>query len=217
MNRFRVAVLTGLALLAVPAVAAADVGVGVGTGKIEIQETIKTGGIYTLPAVTVFNTGTEKSAYKMLVTFNQTQPQLKPKAEWFSFSPAQFELEPNKSQVVTPTLHAPLRAQPGDYFAYLEARPAETVQQGTATIGVAAATKLSFKMGQSNILFAIGYRLLSLYRQFEPWSQIVSVAVVLVIILSLLNRYLIKLGPALSAAWRAGRGTSKKKTKNKEE
>ena len=190
MNRFRVAVLTGLALLAVPAVAAADVGVGVGTGKIEIQETIKTGGIYTLPAVTVFNTGTEKSAYKMLVTFNQTQPQLKPKAEWFSFSPAQFELEPNKSQVVTPTLHAPLRAQPGDYFAYLEARPAETVQQGTATIGVAAATKLSFKMGQSNILFAIGYRLLSLYRQFEPWSQIVSVAVLIVGIYLVSKRFI---------------------------
>ena len=216
MIRFRVAVLAGITLLVVPAVAAADVGVGVGTGKIEIQEKIKTGGIYTLPSITVFNTGTERSAYKMLVTFNDKQPQLKPKAEWFSFSPASFTLEPKKSQVVTPTLHAPLRAQPGDYFAYLEARPAETVQQGSATIGVAAAAKLSFTMGQSNIILAIAYRLLSLYRQFEPWSQIVSVAVVLALVLGLLNRYLIKLGPALKAAWHAGR-PSKKKPKDKED
>jgi hypothetical protein len=208
--RYWIAVLAGVAVLAVPVVASADVGVGVGTGKIEIQEKIKTGGIYTLPSITVFNTGTERSAYKMSVTFNQTQPQLKPKAEWFSFSPVSFTLEPNKSQVVIPTQHAPLRAQPGDYFAYLEARPDETVQQGTATIGVAAATKLSFTMEQSNIIIAFLYRLLSLYRQFEPWSQIVSVAVILVIALGLLNRYLIRLGPALKAAWRAGRPSKKK-------
>lgn len=202
--------MAGIALLVVPAVAAADVGVGVGTGKIEIQEKIKTGGIYTLPAITVFNTGTERSAYKMSVTQNQTQPQHKPKAEWFSFSPASFTLDPKKSQLVTPTLHAPLRAQPGNYFAYLEARPDETVQQGTATIGVAAATKLSFSMSQSNIVIAFLYRLLSLYRQFEPWSQIVSVAVVLALVLGILNKYLIKLGPALRAAWRAGRPSKKK-------
>lgn len=182
--------VAGIALLVVPAVAAADVGVGVGTGKIEIQEKIKTGGIYTLPTITVFNTGTEKATYKMAVTQNQTQPQHKPKAEWFSFSPAQFTLEPKKSQVVTPTLHAPLRAQPGDYFAYLEARPAETVQQGTATIGVAAATKLSFTMSQSNIIIAFLYRLLSLYRQFEPWSQIVSVAVIIVAIYLVSRRFI---------------------------
>jgi membrane protein implicated in regulation of membrane protease activity len=57
---------------------------------------------------------------------------------------------------------------------------------------VAAATKLSFTMEQSNIIIAILYRLLSLYRQFEPWSQIVSVAV-LIVGLYLVSRRFVKI------------------------
>jgi hypothetical protein len=47
-------------------------------------------------------------------------------------------------------------------------------------------------MEQSNIIIAFLYRLLSLYRQFEPWSQIVSVAV-LIVGLYLVSRRFVKI------------------------
>src|SRR5512146_403777 len=150
--------LVALLVLFVPATALASVGVGVGTGRINVSEKLRAGGIYKLPTVTVFNTGTETANYSMSVTLNQNQRQLKPSPKWFSFSPAQFRLAPGRSQIVTPSINLPVSMPPGDYFAYLEAHPKETAKQGTARIGVAAATKLSFSVKASNIFFAILYR-----------------------------------------------------------
>jgi hypothetical protein len=197
--------LVALLVLAVPGAALASIGVGVGTGKINVSDKLRAGGIYKLPPVTVFNTGTETANYSMSVTLNQSQPQLKPNPKWFSFSPAQFRLAPGRSQVVTPSINLPVSMPPGDYFAYLEAHPQETAKQGTAKIGVAAATKLSFSVKASNIFFAILYRLLSLYRKYEPWSQVATVLVVAGILISILNKYLLNVRAALKAAWQAGR------------
>jgi hypothetical protein len=178
-----------LLLLVLPATALASIGVGVGTGRIAVSEKLRAGGIYQLPPVTVFNTGTQTANYSMSVTLNQTQPQLKPNPKWFSFSPAQFRLAPGHSQIVTPTINMPVSMQPGDYFAYLEAHPKETTKQGTARVGVAAATKLSFSVKASNIFFAILYRLLSLYRKYEPWSQIVTGLLVVGVVIRLAGRF----------------------------
>lgn len=191
-----------LSLLLIPASALASIGVGVGTGKIEVNEKLKAGGIYTLPPITVFNVGTEPATYTVAVTLNEEQPQLKPDPKWFSFSPAQFTLEPHQSQIVTPTLRPPIRTQPGNYFAYLEAHPAETAQQGTTTIGVAAATKLSFTLAPSGLFFGLLYRLLGLYRFYEPWTQIAAALIVLAIVLLIINRFV-----NLKKAWRAGRSS----------
>jgi hypothetical protein len=180
--------LAGLMLLA-PAAALASIGVGVGTGKIAVREDLKSGGIYKLPPITVFNTGTETASYTMSVTLNEKQPQLKPEPAWFSFSPQQFSLAPGKSRIVSPTINLPLKTRPGDYFAYLEAHPAQTVKKGTTSVGVAAATKLSFHVIASNLLFAAFYRLASLFRQFEPWSQIVTGLLIIGAVAALLRRY----------------------------
>lgn len=183
---------------------AASIGVGVGTGRITVRDELKAGGIYTLPPVTVFNTGTEEASYTMDVTLNEKQPQLKPDPAWFSFSPRQFKLKPKQSQVVVPTLRAPLKTKPGAYFAYLEAHPAETVQQGGAAVGVAAATKLSFNLSSSNIFFSMWYRAQALYREHQPWSQIVTFAVLGTALLMFFSRF-INLRAALRAFWAAGR------------
>lgn len=184
--------LIGLVLLAslTSAKTQASVGVGVGTGKIEVKEEIKSGSIYTLPPITVFNTGTEDASYTMEVTLNETQPQLKPNPNWFSFSPQEFSLSPGKSQLVTPTFHPPLVTQPGDYFGYLEAHPSETVQQGGATIGVAAATKLSFTVIPSNIFIAILYRILAIFQSYAPWSYIAVIMAVVGSVILILRRRL---------------------------
>ncbi len=186
--------------------AAASIGVGVGTGRIVVREELKAGGIYTLPPITVFNTGTEEASYTMDVTLNEKQPQLKPDPAWFSFSPRQFKLKPKQSQVVVPTLRTPLKTKPGAYFGYLEAHPAETVQQGGAAVGVAAATKLSFNLGSSNIFFSVWYRLQALFREYQPWSQIVLFAILAAALLLLFNRVL-DLRAAFRAFWAAGRKT----------
>jgi P pilus assembly chaperone PapD len=205
MRKIVAAGLLGLVCLALPAAAVASVGVGIGTGRIVISEKIKSGSIYSLPPVTVFNTGTQKATYTMAVTLNEKQAQLKPDPKWFSFSPRQFTLQPGKSQTVIPTLHPPLATPPGSYFAYLEAHPAQTVKQGTAAVGVAAATKLSFSVVPSNVFLAIYYRIVALYRQYEPWSQLVSIGLVVGIIITVMNKYLLNLRAALKAAWTAGR------------
>lgn len=184
--------------------AAASIGVGVGTGRIVVREELKAGGIYTLPSVTVFNTGTEEATYTMDVTLNEKQPQLKPDPAWFSFSPRQFKLKPKQSQVVVPTLRPPLKTKPGAYFAYLEAHPAETVQQGGAAVGVAAATKLSFSLSSSNIFYSLWYRLQAIFREYQPWSQIVSFAFLGTALLMFFGRF-INLRAAIRAFWAAGR------------
>ena len=189
MRKVLAGLLASIWILTIPAVALASIGVGVGTGRIAVSEKLRAGGIYTLPSVVVFNTGTETANYTMAVTLNETQLQLKPNPQWFSFSPSQFQLSPGRSQTVTPTIHLPVRVPPGDYFGYLEAHPQETAQQGTAKVGVAAATKLSFSVKASSLLWAVLYRLLNLYRQFEPWSQIVTGAVIVGITVLVMKRY----------------------------
>jgi hypothetical protein len=189
MKRVGVSLGVALVLLLLPAQAFADVGVGVGTGKIDVKEPIRAGGIYTLPPITVFNTGDQEATYAMYVTLNEKQPQLKPDPAWFSFSPAEFNLKPKQSQVVTPTFSPPLVTQPGDYFAYLEARPSKTVKQGSTTIGVAAATKLSFSVAPSNIFVGLWYRLRDLYKQWWPWDLIVIIAALIAVTYRVLKKH----------------------------
>lgn len=177
MKRFLL--LTFVFLISASA-AFASIGVGVGTGKIVVNEKLKSGQIYTLPSISVINTGDQDSDYEVSVTFNQKQDQRFPKEGWFTFSPKKFSLKPKQAQVVDITLSLPLKTQPGDYFAYLEAHPLKKAQSGQANIGVAAATKLSFTISPSNILEAIYYRLLSLWKLYLPYSAILVAALLVV-------------------------------------
>jgi len=177
-----------------PSAALASIGVGVGTGKIDVAKKLKTGGIYDLPPVTVFNTGTQPSSYTMSVTFNEKQSELKPAASWFSFSPSTFVLQPGQSQSVKPTVRLPLKLKPGKYFAYLEAHPHTTLQRGITSVGVAAATKLSFQAVPLNPLLAFLYWLFSLLQYYAPYSYILLGSLILLIVwLSLRKRLHIQL------------------------
>lgn len=180
----------GIFLLSFLVPAYAVIGVGVGTGKIEVDEPIKSGGIYELPAITVYNTGDETATYAMQLTLNETQDQHKPDPSWFSFKPASFQLEPGKAQLVTPTLKPPLNIEGGEYFGYLEAYPDATVQQGSASIGVAAATKLSFKVESSGMFNSLLNRAQALYLQYAPWSYVVTATVVLIVVIYISRKYI---------------------------
>ncbi len=168
--------------------AMARIGVGVNLGKIEIDEPLRPGGIYKFPIIGVINTGDEAGDYEVEVTYHQDQPQLKPAQEWFSFEPQQFHLEPGQSQSVAVKLTLPVKAKPGDYFAYLEAHPIIKAGPGT-TIGVAAATKVYFTVVPANIWQAITYRISSFFATYAPWTYVVLAIVIGAIIIVIFRKF----------------------------
>ncbi len=175
--------------LTLPLIALAGVGVGVNLGKIEIDEPLKPGGIYNFPSIGVLNTGDTAGQYELAVTYHQDQPQLKPSAEWFSFSPGLFHLEPGASQNVAVKLSLPVKLKPGDYFSYLEAHPVIKAKGGGTTIGVAAATKTYFTIAPANIWQAIYYKTASLLTIYAPWTYVVLAIIAGAIIIAIFRKF----------------------------
>lgn len=178
--------LTLLILVALlfPQTALAKIGVGVGLGKVQIDEQLSPGGIYKLPTLPVLNTGDEAGEYKVEVTYLSDQPELRPDASWFSFTPQSFPLDAGGSQLVDVSLSLPVDVRPGNYFAFLEAHPVAKAEG--VTIGVAAATKLNFTVKPSGVLGAAIERIRSLLENNAPASYIVIAVIGTVLALSLL-------------------------------
>ncbi|HUW24703.1 MAG TPA: hypothetical protein VMW04_03700 [Patescibacteria group bacterium] len=175
--------------LLVPPSVFARVGVGIGTGKIEVQGTLKPGMIYSLPPLTVLNTGDEAADYEVSLSYHQDQPQLAPPKEWFSFSPATFRLEPGKVQVVNVRLNLPLKVSPGEYFAYLEGYPVKKNDPGNTTIGIAAAAKLYFTVAPANLVLGIYYRALSFWKLYHRILTIVAAILVIAAAIIFFRRF----------------------------
>lgn len=178
-----------IAVFVFPSMALARIGVGVGIGKIEIDKPLKPGGVFDLTSLVVLNTGDEPADYEITVAYHSEQLQIRPAQEWFSFSPSSFHLEPGQVQSVAVKLTLPVKAKPGDYFAYLQGQPIKKVATaGGATIGVAAATKLYFKIVPANIWQGIYYRFIFLYSRYHPWDTIVLA----MIFIALFLRFIVK-------------------------
>ncbi|QQR65052.1 hypothetical protein IPH92_00520 [Candidatus Kaiserbacteria bacterium] len=149
----------------------AKVGVGMGAGEIRVTESIKPGGIYSLPSLRVFNTGDETTTYGMNIAYHQDNPQLRPGKSWFSFTPATFTIEPGESQEVQISMSVPVKTDPGEYFAFLESGPVAEGGPGTS-VGVAVATKLYFDVVHANLWSALTYRVSTFLTIYAPWSWI---------------------------------------------
>ena len=154
-----------LSVCLVAPVGAATIGVGVGTGKIRPDSPLLPGLTYNMPAVAVFNSGDTEGDYEMTVQFNETQPERKPPAEWITFSPQQFKLKPGGSQEVKVTVQPTSSAEPGIYFAYLEARPAKADTSTATSIKIAAATKFTFEVPPANDWQRLYYILLDFWNK----------------------------------------------------
>lgn len=166
--------------------ASAKVGVGIGAGEIRLTETVKPGEIYTLPSLRIFNTGDETTTYGMGVAYHQDNPQMRPRKDWFVFSPATFTILPAGSQEVLITMIVPVKAGQGDYFAFLESGPVGTDKPGT-TVGIAVATKLFFTVAPASIWQAVLHRVSAFFRMRSPWSWI-GLGVTLFVVLVFLFR-----------------------------
>jgi len=168
-DTFLISALCAVIFLFSVTVVFAKIGVGMGAGEIRLTEPIKPGGIYSLPSLRIFNTGDETTTYGMNVAYHQDRPELRPKQGWFSFNPATFTLEAGKSQEIQVTMMVPVKAEPGDYFAFVESGPVASEQPGTS-VGVAVASKLFFTVVPANIWQAIGYRVSAFFDTYSPWS-----------------------------------------------
>ena len=171
-----------------PQIVRGVVSVGVGTGKIVVDEPVKPGGMYNLPPITIFNNGDESTEYGIETTFNQTQPELKPDKQWLTYTPDAFTLAPKATRSVNVQLTVPVNAQPGKYFAYLEAHPIIKANAGT-TVGIAAATKLSFTIIASNPLQAMLYRISAIFTHYAPWSGIILSIFIFIIMVSVFRKF----------------------------
>lgn len=169
--------------------ALAKIGVGVNTGKIQVDEKLKAGMIYKLPSITVINTGDEPSEYETSVAYQQSQPELRPKQDWFIFTPQKFHLDPGKGQVVEIKINLPITIEPGNYFAYLEGHPMATVKKGTTTLGVAAASKLYFTVVPANIFYGIYYKIVTFFSVYAPWPQRFLIALLIIGLLVLFKKF----------------------------
>ncbi len=189
MTRKLISLLVFL-LVFLPSLSLARVGVSISNGKIELNDKLKPGGIYNLPLFVVSNNGDEPSEYEVRVAYHEDIPQKKPAKEWFSFEPRNFHLEPTQSQQVKVVLSAPIKTEPGDYFAYIEAAPVKTAtMEGGAVIGVAAAAKLYFTVAPANLWQGIYYRAISLWKHYSPWTYVISAILVLSALVVLLRRF----------------------------
>ncbi len=166
----------------------AKIGVGMGAGEIRVTEDIKPGGIYELPSLRVFNTGDEVATYGMNVAYHQDNPQHRPEKTWFTFEPSTFTLSPGQSEEIAVSMMVPVKALPGDYFAFLESGPVQIQSEGTS-VGVAVATKLYFKIVPANIWQAILYRTSAFMQAHAPWSWVVFGVSLFVAFMYLFSRF----------------------------
>lgn len=189
----RIILLLGIVALSITAVLTsrvyAGLGVGVGVGKVQVDEKLRPGTVYKLPQLSVLNTGDEISDYEITIEYHETQKELRPARDWFTFSPQKFNLKPQDIQQIEVTLSLPLKMEPGNYFAYVEAHPVATTNQGGTSIGIAAATKLYFTVEPASPLAGIYYRVLSLWKLYTPWPQRVLIVLAIVLAVILFKRF----------------------------
>lgn len=151
--------------------AGADQGVAVDLGRIAIDKKLSKGGTYQLPIMGVTNPGDERTRYQMGVSYFEGQTEERPPLEWFTFSPAEFELEPGRTQPVTTSLRIPSGAEPADYLGLLQASIASD-REG-ARVGAAAGARLSFTVKPSSLLEAWTLRLRDRLDDWMPWTYVV--------------------------------------------
>jgi hypothetical protein len=168
------AALAGAALLG-SAPAAAATGVSIDVARIVVSQRLAPGGVYRLPAFGIRNPGSERTVYRLGVTYLQGQTGKRPPAEWFHFTPDTIVLDAGESQAVSARVELPPGADSGDYAALVGAQIVP--EQSGARVGAAAAARLTFAVEPSSGLEAWLRRIERLFSDQAPWSWFFPVLV----------------------------------------
>jgi hypothetical protein len=184
--RRRLAELAAVVLLGIgfgTGMARADQGVRIGPGRIDVQDTLLTGGTYHLPDLDVSNPGSETASYRMTVGAVAGQAGAPVDPSWVSFSPATFTLGPGSAQAVATSVVIPAEARSGPYQTLLRA---ELVPSGGGlSLGAAAASRLTFSVAQATTLDSLVSGVRDALSAAGPWPGVLA----LVILVALLARF----------------------------
>jgi hypothetical protein len=155
-----------------PMASMADRGVGVTVGRIDVNTRVRPGGQYALPSIGILNTGDQADDYTLGLTYLTNQPQMRPDAKWVAFSPTTIRIPAGESRTVEVSLNIPSGADPGEYFALLEASVGNA---GTDSTLAGAATKLTFTVGPSSWLDTQKRRFDRWLDDSQPWTTIIPI------------------------------------------
>ena len=164
--------------------ARADRGVAVDVGHITITERLAAGGTYRLPPLGIRNPGTERTTYRLTVSYLERQEARRPPAVWFRFSPSILTLAPGKSRPVTIRLALPESTTPGIYKTLVGAQIAS--ESGGAQVGAAAAARLTFTVASEGGGDRVWTRIASVGS--SPWTYAFAGLALLVLALVQIRR-----------------------------
>jgi hypothetical protein len=135
------AVLCGL-----PLAARASVGVGVQAGPVRLAVAAHAGGSYALPPVYVVNTGTEAESVSVRVERLSPGAGRAVPPSWVRATGPTVRLGPHQGTRLPLQLVLPGGARPGRYLSDVVVSGSAAISAGRANLGVAAATKLEFRV-----------------------------------------------------------------------
>ena len=166
---------------ALPARASPARGVSIDLGRVDITQKLTPGGGYALPTMHVRNPGTVRTTYVLTASYVAGQHGKRAPASWFRFHPATLTLNPGESKAVETKLALPVGAAPGSYEALLVAQV--SAPGAGAHVGAAAAAPVTFTVEPATLLDAIWERVKSFFSDTAPWSWLVPVLVIVVVLL----------------------------------
>jgi hypothetical protein len=137
--------LVSLLMLAIPAAAEASIGVGIQAGPVRLAGAAHPGGSYALPAVYVVNTGTEDESLSIRIERLSSGAGRPVPAGWIRPGAA-VQLSHSESARIPLELVVPDAARPGRYLTDVVVKGSAGLSGGSATLDVAAATKLEFQV-----------------------------------------------------------------------
>ena len=187
MSRLVLALLLSFLVVVSSPDADADAGIGITMGKIQVDEELKPGGRYALPAVGVINTGDRQQQYRVLISYLEEGGTLRPPQRWVELDPSRFVLDAGKTQTVGVTITLPAGAEPGHYFALIEA---QMVNEGDQSLQAGVATKLTFSVAESGWLEATRRQINNLIDDTMPWSFLLPGLALAAVVLRASQRWL---------------------------
>lgn len=140
------AVPIAFALLAsFPVASKASIGVGVQAGPVRLGNVAHPGGSYALPSVYVVNTGTQTELVSVRIQRLSRGTGRPVPPSWIRAGPG-VQLAPRHAARVSLQLIVPGDAGTGEYLSDVVAYGSVRMSVGQANLGVAAATKLQFRV-----------------------------------------------------------------------
>ena len=135
-------------LLTFPGLAQASIGVGVQGAPVRLHAAAQPGGSYALPPVYVVNTGTQDESIILRVQRLSHGPGRAVPSSWIQFTGSGTQLAARKATRIPVELVVPADAKPGKYLSDVVVIGSAAIVVGKTNVGVAAATKLEFSVGQ---------------------------------------------------------------------